>query len=191
MERRHLDGDHVVDAGKAAPEFGIQHHAAHGRLQVEADQRDFGGHRFAMRDDGIHAGILHGGEAEQPGVIAQLHRGLRFLHRLRGLACQSADHDEWTVGPGFRVFHRGGEHGFVQADLADGELRGMHADRQTARTGIDIIAAERALALAVELAVSIQRQRMRGDRHALAQIGQNISRQFGMMQTHDPVPCSL
>src|SRR5690606_22689750 len=77
----------------------------------------------------------------------------------------------------------------IQPDIADGELRGMHADRQPARTGIDVIAGKRALAPAVELAVGIQRQRMRGNHHALAQIGQNVRRQFGMMQTHDPVLC--
>ena len=51
VERRDLDGDDVVDRGKAPPEIGAQDDAADRRLQIEADQRNFARHRLAMRDD--------------------------------------------------------------------------------------------------------------------------------------------
>src|SRR5262249_10580663 len=50
VERRYLDGDDIVDLGKAPPEIRTQDHAADGRLQIEADQRDLSRNRTAMRN---------------------------------------------------------------------------------------------------------------------------------------------
>jgi hypothetical protein len=63
-----------------------------------------------------------------------------------------------------------------QAGLADGELRGVDADREPARACIEIVARERALAAAIEFAITVERERMRRDHHALAQRGEHVRR---------------
>src|SRR5205814_9439720 len=70
----------------------------------------------------------------------------------------------------------------IEPDVADGELGRMHADRQAARTGIDIVAADRALRLLVELAVGPERQRMGGNDRALPQQGEDRWRQVAPME---------
>ena len=40
IERRDLDRDHAFDVEEAAPERPVEHASAHGRLQVEPDDRD-------------------------------------------------------------------------------------------------------------------------------------------------------
>ena len=45
VERRDLDGDDIVDRGKAPPELSAQDHAADRGLQIEADQRNLARHR--------------------------------------------------------------------------------------------------------------------------------------------------
>ena len=78
VERRDLDRDHVLDRREAPPERHRQHDAADGGLQIEADQRNFARDRLRMRDQLVLARALHGGEREQPGVIAEAARDLRF-----------------------------------------------------------------------------------------------------------------
>jgi hypothetical protein len=53
-------------------------------------------------------------------------------------------------------------------------LGGVHADREPARAGIEIIAGERALAPRIELAIAVERERMRRNHHALAQRGEHL-----------------
>ena len=55
----------------------------------------------------------------------------------------------------------------------------MHADGQPAGAGIDVVARQRALRLAVELALLVERQGMRRQHGAAAQDGQNVGRQVG------------
>jgi hypothetical protein len=50
----------------------------------------------------------------------------------------------------------------------------MHADRQPTGTGIEIIAAERALPPRIELPLRVKRQRMRRNDDAAAQCIQNL-----------------
>ena len=50
----------------------------------------------------------------------------------------------------------------------------MHPDRQAARAGVDVVARQGALGLAVELAPGVQRQGMRGEGGAVAQLRQGI-----------------
>ena len=86
VERRHLDGDHVLDLGEPPPERVRQHAPADGRLQVEADQRDDLGHRAAVGDQRVVVGVVHRRQAQQRRVVAQLaeQRGLGDgLRRLR------------------------------------------------------------------------------------------------------------
>ena len=59
VERRHLDGDHVVDGGEAAPELRRQRDAADRGLQVEADQRNDLRHRRAVCDQFVDRRALH------------------------------------------------------------------------------------------------------------------------------------
>ena len=91
VERRDLDGDDIVDRGKAPPEIRAQDHAADRRLQIEADQRNFARDRLAMGDDLVLAGRFHRGEAEQPGMIADAARDLGFRDRLPGRAGKAGD----------------------------------------------------------------------------------------------------
>src|SRR4051812_20765553 len=49
----------------------------------------------------------------------------------------------------------------------------MHADREPARSRIDVVAADRALRFLVELPVGVQRQRMRRDDGTLAKLREN------------------
>ncbi len=81
VERRDLDGDDVLDRREAAPERHRQHEAADRRLQIEADQRDFARDRLRVRDQLVLARALHGGEREQPGVIAEVARDLGLAAR--------------------------------------------------------------------------------------------------------------
>src|SRR5262249_30931298 len=48
IERRDLDGDHVLDRRKPPPERHRQHEAAHGGLQVKADERNFARDRLRV-----------------------------------------------------------------------------------------------------------------------------------------------
>jgi hypothetical protein len=50
----------------------------------------------------------------------------------------------------------------------------VDADREPARAGVEIVAGERALAARVELAISVERERMRRYHHALAQRGEHL-----------------
>ena len=121
---------------------------------------------------------------KKAGVIAEPARELRLLDRLRGAADQAGDHDRGMARPFGRRAHRKLEHRPIKPGLADRELRGVNADREPARAGIEIIAGERALPLRIELALRIQRQRMRRYDDALAQQREHLRRPVGPTQTH-------
>ena len=94
-------------------------------------------------------------------------RGLRLRDGLLRRTGEAGDHRQRPLGPGCRGFRRQFQHRPVQADIADRELRGVNADRQSAGAGVDVIARQRALMPGVERAVGIERQRMRGDHRSL------------------------
>jgi hypothetical protein len=58
-----------------------------------------------------------------------------------------------------------------EADLrfANGELGGVNADGEATGSGGDVIASERALAVLVETAICVERERMRGDDGAVGE----------------------
>ena len=59
IERSDLDGDDTFDVEQAAPEVLIEDAAAHGWLQVEADEWDHGGNPAAvLQHDGIDRNTL-------------------------------------------------------------------------------------------------------------------------------------
>ena len=160
VERRHLDGHDVVDGGEAAPEFHGQRDAPHRGLQVEADQRDHPGDGFAVLDQFVERGVLHRCERQQPGVVAVAERDLRFAAGLFGAAGETGDHHQRTVGPLARHLRRLREHRLVEADVADRELGGVHAHGQPAGARVEVVAAQCALVRGVELALSVERERV-------------------------------
>ena len=117
-------------------------------------------------------------------MIAEAARDLRFAGGLRGAAGKPGDHDRRRLRPFARGAHRELEHRLVEPDLADRELRGVHADREAAGAGVEIVAGERALAARVELAVGVERERMRRDHGAAAQRRQDLGRPVGPAQSH-------
>src|SRR5215467_14411505 len=148
-----------------------QHDAADGGLQVEADEGKFARDRLRVRDELVFARALERSERKEPGVIAEGARELRLLDRLRRAADEPRDHDLRRARPFGAAAHGELQHRLEQAGLADGELGGVDADREPARAGVEIIAGERALA---ELAISVERERMRRNHYALAQRGEHL-----------------
>jgi len=63
----------------------------------------------------------------------------------------------------------------------------VDADREPARARVEIVARERALAAAVELALGGKRERMRRDHHALAQHGEHLRRPILPVRRHELV----
>jgi hypothetical protein len=124
-------------------------------------------------------------------MVAERHRRLRLLDRLRGAAGEAGDHREGPVGPVGCGLDRALQHGFVEADVADLELRRVHADREPARTGIDIIAAERPLAHGIEFPRRVQGKRMGGDDRAPEQDFRHFGRQVVTMERHAPFGLSV
>src|SRR5690606_33961161 len=86
--------------------------------------------------------------------------------------------------PGLLILDGGAQHRFVQAMLADIELGGVHAHRQSAGPGVDVVAGERALALAVEPALRIQGKGVGGNDRALRKLRQDILGKIGSLQGH-------
>jgi hypothetical protein len=125
--------------------------------------------------------------SERSGVVAEGARDLRLLDRLRRAADQPRDHDRRHARPFGGAAHGELQHRLEQSGLADRELGGVDADREAARAGVEIIARERALAAAVELAIGGKRERMRRDHHALAQRGEHLRRPILPVRRHELV----
>jgi hypothetical protein len=143
-------------------------------LQVKADKGKLARDRLRVRNQLVFARALERGERKEPGVIAEAARNLRLLDRLRGAADEPRDHDHRLARPFLGAAHGELEHQLEQPRLADSELGGVDADREPARAGVEIVAGERALAARVELAISVERERMRRYHHALAQRGEHL-----------------
>src|SRR5215831_1905585 len=137
VERRDLDGDHVLDRREATPERHRQHEAAHGGLQVEADEGKLARDRLRVRDQLVFARALEFGERKEPGVIAKPTRDLRLLDRLHGAADEPRDHDFGRARPFLGAAHGELQHRLEQGGLADRELGGVDADREPARAGVE------------------------------------------------------
>ncbi len=97
-----------------------------------------------MGQQGLLVGVAHGGQAEQSGVISQVAGQRGFGHGLRGAAADAGNPHERFAAAGVEpVELLGGQaqDGLEQADLgiADGELRGVHADGNASRPGRRIV----------------------------------------------------
>ena len=184
VEGCHLDGDDVVDLGKAPPEVHRQCDAAHRGLQVEPDQRDPRGHRPAMCDQFIDRRALHRRQRQHAGVIPQAVCDVGLAQRLLGRAAQPGDQHRGLRRPFARGARRQLEHRLVQAALANRELGGMHAHRQAAGTGIQVVAGQRTLVPHIELALRVERQRVGRDDRAAFQLRQHVGGQFSPVLWH-------
>jgi len=100
-------------------------------------------------------------QAEQASVITQSRGQARFRHGLRGAADDPGDHHQGTIGPGRGGLGRASQDRFVEARFANGKLRRVDADRETAGARVEIIAGECALPPLVETALLIERQQVR------------------------------
>ena len=100
-------------------------------------------------------------------MVADAARNLRFRYGLLRRACEARDHRERPPGPVGRGLRGQFQHRLVKPDVADRELRGVDTDRKATGAGIDVVARQRALMPDVELAVGVERQRMRGDHRAV------------------------
>src|ERR1700722_1869447 len=76
VERRDLDGDHIVDGSETLPEIRAQNYATDRRLQIKPDQRNLASHRLAVGDDLVLGCGFHRGEAEQSRMVTDAERGL-------------------------------------------------------------------------------------------------------------------
>src|SRR3954451_12216920 len=114
-----------------------------------------------MRDDLVFRRALHRSEAGKPCVVADVARGAGFSGGLPGRTGEARDQRQRTLGPVRRSLGGKLEHGTVEADIADRELRGVYADRKAAGAGVDVIARQRPLMRFVELAFGGEREGMR------------------------------
>ena len=156
IERRDLDRDDVVDRGEARARTTP---AARARRPPAADRsRPAGSPRRPPRNASISSSSLAPfmrGEAEQAGVVAEAAReprlGTRLLgaRRKRRRPCTSGR----LASMSRAVSTASSQHRLVQADLADRELRRVHADREPAGAGVEVVAGQRALAPLVEPAL--------------------------------------
>jgi hypothetical protein len=127
-----------------------------------------------MDDELVLARASQCGERQEPGVVAEPARDLRLVHRLRLAAGEPRDHHHGSARPLGRAAEGKLQHPLEQPGLANGELGGVDADREPAGTGVEIVTGKRALAAGIELAVGVERERMRRNHHALAQRGEHL-----------------
>src|SRR6267142_677904 len=133
VERSDLDRHHVLDRGEAPPELHRERNAADRGLQIEADQRDFRRNGATVLDQLVDGSAFHRRERKHAGVVAQARRDLRFLPCLRRLARQAGDQHDLALR---RLLGRDAQHRLVQPGLANGELRGVDADREAAAAAL-------------------------------------------------------
>jgi len=112
-------------------------------------------------------------ETQQAGIVAERNRDLRLAHGLRRLSGHARDQHRplfrapVTDGPLRKAKYR-----LEQADgrIANGELRRVHADGDTAGAGVAVVTRERHLAALIERPVLGQCERMRGNHQAAEEL---------------------
>ena len=99
-------------------------------------------------------------EAEKTGVVAECGGDLRFSARLRGVTTHAGDHRERAVASAIAMRASSiassstGRKSPI-ARIANRELRRVHADRDAARAGVDVVSRQPALALSSSLRASV------------------------------------
>src|SRR5687767_2025134 len=118
--------------------------------------------------------ILQRGQAEEPCVVAEVAKQCGLPQRLPGLPADAPDSDERSIASAIGAVHllpRQSTHGPQQpcGRIASRELRGVHADRETARARSGIVARQRALVALVEPPARGQGEWVRRDHESLSQ----------------------
>ena len=111
-------------------------------------------------------------------MITEFRRHPRLGDRLGRLPGETGDEGNRPFCPIVRGFRGKFQDRRVEARLADGELGAVHADRQPAGAGVEVIATERTLAAPVEPSLRIKRQRMGGNDASPTQDCEDVVRQF-------------
>ena len=166
IERRHLDRDDVLDLGKSPPERIRQHASADGGLKIEADDGDDARDGAGVIDELIFGCVAHRAEAQESRVIAEVAQQRRLARRLIGLTTNARDAHQRIRAGRVRASHLlGGELQYRREQsnlgIADLKLRRVHPDGKPTGAGGDVVTRQRALAALVELALRIQRKRVR------------------------------
>src|SRR6202008_4178645 len=107
-------------------------------------------------------GVAEIGEAEENGIVAESSSQLRFGQSLLCLPAGSGDfHDVMCAA----FFERESEDRLKQSNLgiADGELSGVHGNRDSSGAGGNVIAGEGTLAALIQFAAGVEREGVRGD----------------------------
>ena len=109
-------------------------------------------------------------------MIPKIARDRRLRHGLTGRADGAGDQECRARYPGRCLFGGQLKDRFEQVHFPDRELGRVHTDRQPDDTGVEIIAAQRALTPFVQRAVGRQRQRMGRYHTAAPEGGQGVAR---------------
>ena len=151
VERCDFDSYDIIDLRELAPEFEGENAAADGRLQVETNNRQNLRDGARVSEKFCVACIFEGGEAQKACVVTKISKDAGFAKGLRRVSADSTHTQEGnrTAAIGTIHFFSGDfQDGFEEADarFADGELRGVNADGQSADARGDVVASEGTLA---------------------------------------------
>ena len=175
----------LSSAARRRQKVGPKQDAAHRRLQVEANQRDAPGQPGAVIEPFVLARIGKRREAHHACVVAEAERDIRLGERLFGAPDEARDPHQRAGGPGVGGLSGELQHRLVKPRVPDRELRGVDADREPARAGINIVAGESPLPLRIQPALGVERERMRRDHHALCERGPHRRRHVIPGQAHE------
>ena len=103
------------------------------------EERDFFGHRGAVRNQRVDIGPAPRSHRQHASVVAERTRGACLRAGLLGTTGKAGDHQHRSFA---ELPHRVGcefEHRPIQAHVADGELGRVNADGQPTRAGVDMI----------------------------------------------------
>jgi hypothetical protein len=143
-----------------------QHASADGGLKVEADDgNDPRKGRDVLQDRGLRF-LAECGHADEAGVVAEVAGECGLRPGLPRLAADAGDHRHraparclmFPLGVSRQLEDRTVE---AVGRIADLELRRMHADRQAAGAGIQIVAREGALVAFRETTIAVERKGVR------------------------------
>ena len=155
IEWSDLDGNDTLDIEQAAPEVLIEDAPAHGRLEIEADERYHGGNTAAMLQHDVIVDVAERGQADKRGIVAERERELRLIECLRCWTADAGNHDRpLAVTAPLRHRSRGQAEDRLQQLDGRGpnlELRGVHADGEPSGARVAVIARQRDLTAIVEL----------------------------------------
>lgn len=151
VERCDFDSYDMIDLRELAPEFVGENAAADGRLQVETNNRQNLRDGAGMSEKFCVARIFESGEAQKACVVTKISEDAGFANSLRRVSADSAHAQEGNRTAAISAIHFFSgdfQDGLEEADarVADGELRGVNADGQSADACGNVVASEGTLA---------------------------------------------